>query len=260
MPGRRIAHGCRSVIRILKIAYYALTGLALLTGITVGYNQLRIWQHSGQSYMTELWRIVLIFVFVFCFMAGGIAHVWALRIGRKPVPQTMPWKNKEFWRNKFSSADGERIRCEAELLKCSEIVAQLKEEKRELHTEIEALKEKIAPMSPQRLSVLKMIDELCIFAKKIPELPDADRSLLTRDGGLTDAYLADRAQNINLWTGAIGHEYAEKFSSRITAIVHNLGAIPLDVRELERYSQWVGTPENVDGVIQALRDLIWKIE
>lgn len=71
------------MIRLLKVLYYILTTTGILIGIAVGYNQLRIWQHNGQSYMSELLRIALIFVFAACILGGGLAHYFAHRLSRK---------------------------------------------------------------------------------------------------------------------------------------------------------------------------------
>ena len=110
-----MGHGCRSVIRILKISYYALTTIALAVGIVVGYNQLRIWQHSGQSYMSELLRLILIFVFAGCFLGGGVAHFLAFRI-QKALPEESGGEQPPTrLRKKFSWKKSERIRLEAEL-------------------------------------------------------------------------------------------------------------------------------------------------
>ncbi len=69
--------------RIFKVGYHVLTVIAMAIAIAVGYNQLRIWQHSGQSYMSELLRVVLIFVFAACVLGGGVFHFIALRLEKK---------------------------------------------------------------------------------------------------------------------------------------------------------------------------------
>lgn len=126
------------MIRILNISYYALTTIALAVGIVVGYNQLRIWQHSGQSYMSELLRLILIFVFAGCFLGGGVAHFLAFRI-RRALPQGsggVQYPTK--LRKKFSWANSERIRLEAELkeLKGKSVPTSLAPERKYSRSEI----------------------------------------------------------------------------------------------------------------------------
>jgi hypothetical protein len=75
------------MIRALKIGYYALTGIALVIGIVVGYNQLRIWQHSGQSYISEFLRLALVCLFCACVFLGGVAHYAATRLERARATQ-----------------------------------------------------------------------------------------------------------------------------------------------------------------------------
>jgi len=72
----------RGMIHTLKIGYYALTTVAVVIGIAVGYNQLRIWQVSGQSHMSELLRISLICIFALSIFGGGLLHLLAFRMSR----------------------------------------------------------------------------------------------------------------------------------------------------------------------------------
>jgi len=70
------------VVSILKVAYQVLAAIAVIIGIIVGYNQLRIWQTEGKSHMDELIRGVLIVVFVGCVIGGGLLHFLAARMNR----------------------------------------------------------------------------------------------------------------------------------------------------------------------------------
>jgi hypothetical protein len=72
------------MIRVLKIVYHTLTIIGVLVGIAYGYNQFRIWQENGQSHMSELVRLLLMMIFAACILGGGLAHYFAIQLGRKP--------------------------------------------------------------------------------------------------------------------------------------------------------------------------------
>lgn len=73
---------------ILKVLHHTLTTIGVLTGIALGYNQLRIWQDSGQSHMDELMRGSLIAVFAICILAGGVLHYLAVQKAKPSITPT----------------------------------------------------------------------------------------------------------------------------------------------------------------------------
>jgi hypothetical protein len=117
--------------RAFKIAYYVLTCIALSIGIVVGYNQLRIWQTNGQSYMSELVRLVLISVFAGCVVVGGIFNFLAYRLKGKSQtatgqPQGGSGQGKPAWQ-KLQWANAERERLEGEVRKLKEEIENKRE-------------------------------------------------------------------------------------------------------------------------------------
>lgn len=78
------------MIRALKIVYHTVTIIGVLVGIALGYNQFRIWQETGQSHMSEFVRLSLIVLFTVCILGGGVAHYFAVRLGRKPQTSNGP--------------------------------------------------------------------------------------------------------------------------------------------------------------------------
>jgi hypothetical protein len=72
----------KRLLLALKIAQHSLTTIGVLTGIVLGYNQLRIWQTEGKSYMGELLRISLTVAFAICILGGGVFHYLARRVAK----------------------------------------------------------------------------------------------------------------------------------------------------------------------------------
>jgi hypothetical protein len=232
------------VIRILKIAYYALTAVALVTGTVVGYNQLRIWQHSGQSYMSELLRLILIFVFAGCFLGGGVAHFLAFRI-RKALPQESggdQWPSNQKLKRKFLWANGERIKLEAELKtrgelhheevrklvvsheadlsKAGVLRDQLTLEKQEALNKVSELEARLEMFTPLQLEAFKLANEIQAFYAELGPEPKYPSKLEDGTGdGIWDA-LAKHKQALLPYRTRLEHGFERRFAKRTTELVH----------------------------------------
>lgn len=97
-----------------------------------------------------------------------------------------------------------------------------------------------------QIEALQLAKDLQRFQKKIPSI-DVSRYDDTAEG------LVKRIDEKSRLSEQIGHAYvAEGFSKRVTDLVHKLGAIKLDVADLEPYCQWVGSEDNIRNAIKAL--------
>ncbi len=116
--------------------------------------------------------------------------------------------------------------------------------------------------TPLQLEAFGMAKEMRDWLRSIPPRLSADIAI-PADGNAdgTAAYLVAYAEaQTNPWDEKFGHDYAGKFSDRLTALTHKIGATGMNVSELEQHCKWAGSEENILHAIQVLKRLGSEME
>jgi hypothetical protein len=242
------------VSRLSRVAYSALTILALVTGIVVGYNQLRIWQHGGESYMRELAHIVLIFACAGIAIGSGAApFLVAARISRNRLPE-MPgengsdkWKTKWYWKMKFQWADRERIKLQAEL------------QAKAAHPQDKLL-------SPLQVNILVLSREIRTFLQEKNPAPELSNYGPPRGDIATE--MAKINAETDSWHVAYGqwarkrlYGYETRYLGRVKEIAGEIGAQSgMVVAHLMEYVNNVEPLMDFDALPDLLSEFVAKLE
>jgi hypothetical protein len=109
--------------------------------------------------------------------------------------------------------------------------------------------------TPLQIETLNLARDLQLFYKTIEPCPVATNWPNTRDGQ------EEYGEALGEWSVHLGHAYISGgFSDRVTKLVHKLGALRINVDDLERYSKSVGSEENLKDAINALWNLAKRME
>ncbi len=109
--------------------------------------------------------------------------------------------------------------------------------------------------TPLQIETLNLARDLQLFYKTIEPCPVATNWPNTRDGQ------EEYGEALGEWSVHLGHAYISGgFSDRVTKLVHKLGALRINVDDLERYSKSVGSEENLKDAINALWNLAERME
>jgi hypothetical protein len=117
-------------------------------------------------------------------------------------------------------------------------------------------------LSPIQIECISIARELKQFLMEMPP-PDSNViELMRQSRDVLDWYgrLAQRPEQMQAWSNQLGHAYASQFSAKVTALIHDLGAKGVDISALEPYQKWVGSDDNVNAAIRALRQLAFEVE
>lgn len=185
-----------------------------------------------------------------------------LGITERISPQTTQWKDKQYWKDKLSWADGERLKCEAELKakeaelrKANGSLRRCEAERREVLEKVGDLEAKFSLFSPLQFEAFQLANELKEFNESLPPCPGKAISpdeTAEKMGEL----IVEKMVQISAWAGQTAHAYSARFSARVADFAHRLGAKGTAVSELEQYSK----SKDVANVIKVLQKLMWEIE
>ena len=116
-------------------------------------------------------------------------------------------------------------------------------------------------LSSLQIECIELARELKQFLSEMPP-PDNDVFEISRHS--RDVFdwatrVSQRPQQMEAWSNKLGHAYASRFSLKVTALIHQLGAEGIDVSQLEPYQKLVGSDDNVNAAICALRQLCFEL-
>ncbi len=103
-------------------------------------------------------------------------------------------------------------------------------------------------LSPLQVEALQLAKELQQFQKQFPFNPTPPED--------TAEWIVRSIKEKSEYSDQLGHAYvAGGFAERVTKLVHKLGAMKMNVAELEQYEKWVGSEDNVRNLIKSL----WRL-
>ena len=111
------------------------------------------------------------------------------------------------------------------------------------------------PLTPLQIEALQLASDLHHFGRKFNFVP------LPYEDDDPAGWIVRSSRHDKEVSEQLGHAYvAEGFAERVTTLVHKLGAIKMNVEELEQFEKWVGSEDNVKGAIKALWTLAEEME